>query len=316
MPRAARLQYEGAFYHVISRGNRQQPIFHQKADYRRFLDRLRIEVERYHFHLYAYVLMPNHFHLLLEQEDLPLSRFMQVLLTSHARWHNLRYQQNGHLFQGRYRALLCDKESYLLELTRYIHLNPVRAKIVKQPEAYPWSSYRAYLGREAGKALETGLVLGILDKREARARRQYEWFVLDALGEGSRPEFYSATEQLFLGDNEFVEDSKKRYRAVAKIQSGPPQKVTMQKILEAVSRITGIAVPLLVGRTEGQAEKSARELAVNICRGYFAFPLGQVAAALNRKPNTVSVIAKKLAEQSQKNRGLQTTLKKIIKSIK
>lgn len=316
MPRAPRLEYEGAFYHVISRGNRQQPIFHQKADYQKFLDRLQTEVARCHFHLYAYVLMPNHFHLLLEQEDLPLSRFMQVLLTGHARWHNQRYQQHGHLFQGRYRALLCDKESYLLELTRYIHLNPVRAKIAKKPETYSWSSYRAYLGREAGKALETGLVLGMLDKREARARRLYERFVLDALGTGSRPEFYSATEQLFLGDNDFVEDSKRRYRAIAKIQSSPSQNVTMQEVLEATCQITGIAVPVLVGRTEGEAEKRAREIAVNIARGCFAFPLTQVATALNRRPNTISVMAKKLAEQSQKNRGLQSILEKIIKSIK
>ena len=316
MPRAPRLEYDGAFYHVISRGNRRQSIFHQKADYQRFLDRLYAELERHGFHLYAYVLMPNHFHLLLEQEDWPLSRFMQVLLTSHARWHNRRYQQNGHLFQGRYSAILCDKDTYLLELTRYIHLNPVRAKIAKKPETYPWSSYRAYLGKEAEKALETGLVLGMLDKREAKARRMYERFVLDALGEGSRPEFYSATEQLFLGDDDFVKDSKKRYRAIAKMQLGAPQQVTMQKILETTSRITGTAVPLLVGKTEGEAEKRAREMAVGISRGYFALPLAQVAVAFNRRPNTISVMAKKSAEQSQKNRGLQGILEKIIKSIK
>ena len=316
MPRAPRLQYKGAFYHVISRGNRRQPIFHQKADYQRFLDRLESAVERYHFHLYAYVLMPNHFHLLLEQEDLPLFRLMQVLLTSHARWHNVRYQQTGHLFQGRYRALLCDKDSYLLELTRYIHLNPVRAQIAEKPEAYPWSSYRAYLGGQPGRALEPGPVLAMLDKREARARRAYKRFVLDAVGDGSRPELYAATEQLFLGDTRFVEQSKRRYRTTKNVSSALPQKVSMQKILETVARITRIGVPLLVGKTEGELEKRARMVAVAISRGYFALPLAQVATALNRKPNSISVMAKKLAAQSQKDPAVQSLLEKTIKSIK
>ena len=95
MPRPPRIEYAGAFYHVIARGNRQQAIFHGEEDYRKFLDSLDHDVTRYHFHLYAYVLMPNHFHLLLEQEGFPLSRLMQVLLTGYARWHNLRYQLPG-----------------------------------------------------------------------------------------------------------------------------------------------------------------------------------------------------------------------------
>ena len=316
MPRAPRLEYSGAFYHVISRGNRQQLIFHQKTDYQRFLETLLTGVERYNFHLYAYVLMPNHFHLLLEQEDFPLSRLMQVLLTSYARWHNRRYQQNGHLFQGRYRALLCDKESYLLELTRYIHLNPVRAKIVKEPQAYPWSSYRAYLGEEPEKVLETGLVLGILDKRELKARRAYGRFVLDTLTDGSRPEFYAATEQIFLGDDRFVEESKKRSQTNANIQASLPTRPKIQKILEVVSRHTGIAIPLLVGRTEGRAEQNAREVVAGIAHGYCGISLNELATALNRKPNTISVLAKYLVDRGRKEAVTRKLIEKIIKSIK
>lgn len=317
MARPPRLEYPCAFYHIISRGNRQQPIFHRKQDYRRFLDTLVAAVSRYHFHLYAYVLMPNHFHLLLEQVDCPLSRFMQVLLTSYAQWHNRKYRQSGHLFQGRYRAILCDKDSYLLELTRYIHLNPVRARIVKEPQLYPWSSYRAYLGREPQRRLETKLVLEMLSEKKAAARRSYERFVLDALGEGKREDYYAATEQIFLGDEGFVETSKKHYQSMAKpITSDRAFKPDLQTILERVSSHTGVALSVVVGRTEGEAEKMARELVVGIARWSFNLPLSEIANALKRKPNTISVMARKLAEQSSKEPRTRDLIEQIIKSIK
>jgi len=316
MPRPPRIEYAGAFYHVIARGNRQQAIFHGEEDYRKFLDSLDHNVTRYHFHLYAYVLMPNHFHLLLEQERFPLSRLMQVLLTGYARWHNLRYQQIGHLFQGRYRALLCAKESYLLELTRYIHLNPVRAKIVESPELYPWSSYQAYVGRVSGCSVESGVVLGLLARKEAAAQRAYEEFVIDALGEAKKPELYAATEQRFLGDGRFVETSKKRYRQVTGNQALYAVKPPIRKILEIVSEHTGCAAPLVVGRTEGEAEKKARELVAGIARGYFGFSLAEVADSLNRRPNTISVLARQLADRVQNDETSGALMEKLIKSIK
>ncbi len=310
------MEYPGAFYHVIARGNRQQPIFHSEDDYRKFLDSLVHNVTRYHFHLYAYVLMPNHFHLLLEQERFSLSRLMQVILTGYARWHNRRYRQIGHLFQGRYRALLCAKESYLLELTRYIHLNPVRAKIVESPELYPWSSYQAYLGKASPCSVESGVVLGLLARKESGARRAYEEFVIDALGEGRKPELYATTEQRFLGDGRFVETSKKRYRQITGTQEVYAVKPPIRKILEVVSEHTGCVPPLVVGRTEGEAEKKARELVAGIARGYFGFSLAEVADSLNRRPNTISVLVRRLADRVQNDETSGALLEKLIKSIK
>ena len=316
MPRPPRVEYAGAFYHVITRGNRRQPIFHKNEDYQKFLGSLGHNVNRYRFHLYAYVLMPNHFHLLLEQEQFPLSRLMQVLLTGYAQWHNRRYQQIGHLFQGRYRALLCAKESYLLELTRYIHLNPVRAKIVESPELYPWSSYQAYLGKASPCSVESEVVLGLLAHQKAAAQRAYEEFVYDALGEGRKPELYAATEQRFLGDDRFVETSKKRYRKVTGDQATYAVKPQIRRILDIVSEHTGCAAPLVVGRTEGEAEKKARELVAGIARGYFGFSLAEVADALNRRPNTISVLARQLADRLQKDETAGAVVEKLVKSIK
>ncbi|HWP60706.1 MAG TPA: transposase [Candidatus Acidoferrales bacterium] len=300
---------------MIARGNRQQAIFRKQRDYKRFLDTLENAVTRFHFHLHAYVLMPNHFHLLAEQEEFPLSRFMQVLLTSYARWYNRRYRQIGHLFQSRYRAILCDKESYLLELSRYIHLNPVRANIVKRPEHYPWSSYSAYLRGASQTFVDRGAVLGTLARNEAAARRAYEIFVLDALDEGRKPELYATTEQVFLGGEEFIEKSKTRLQRSFAVQPAASAKPTVEKIVESVSIQMRLAVPVVIGRTEGEAETTARQLVAGIARHNFGLPLTEVARSLNRRPNTVSLLAKKFADLSQTNETMRELTDRIIKSI-
>ncbi|MBW1802015.1 MAG: transposase [Deltaproteobacteria bacterium] len=145
MARKPRIQYPGAFYHVIARGNGEQKIFRDSQDYERYLNFLMEYKVRFGFLLYAYALMPTHIHLLLEMNKTPLSKLMQVLQFRYTRNFNIKYKKWGHLFQGRYKAILCDKDSYFLELSAYIHLNPVRGGLVKKPHQYPWSSYRFYV---------------------------------------------------------------------------------------------------------------------------------------------------------------------------
>ena len=125
-----------------------QGIFLDERDFKMFLAYLLDYKNRYGFHLYAYALMKNHLHLLIEVEEIPLNRIMQCLLFRYTRYFNRRQGEVGHLFQGRYKAIVCDKDAYLLELVRYIHLNPVRAKIVKVPEDYVWTGHLSYLGGE------------------------------------------------------------------------------------------------------------------------------------------------------------------------
>jgi len=145
MARKPRIQFEGAFYHVITRGNQRQKIFKDEEDNRQYLETLAKYKDLYKYHLYAYVLMHNHVHLLIETGETPLSRILQGINQSYTAWFNKRYKTVGHLFQGRYKAILCDRDSYLLSLVKYIHLNPVRARLIKTPEEYPWSSHRVYI---------------------------------------------------------------------------------------------------------------------------------------------------------------------------
>lgn len=153
MPRHPRVYAPGLLYHVMARGNNGQPIFLQAADYESFLKILHVVRERYPFYLYAYVLMPNHFHLLLllEVAQVPTARLTQSLLTTYVREFNGRHRRRGHLFHGRYKAIACDQESYLLELVRYIHLNPVRARLVRRPSEWRWSGHGEYLRTEEAR---------------------------------------------------------------------------------------------------------------------------------------------------------------------
>ncbi len=147
MARKPRVHVPGGVYHVILRGNGGQDIFFRKED-RGELCRLLAEgTDRFEYRVHAYCLMTNHLHLAVEAGQVPLSRGMQNLSFRYTRWINRREKRTGHLFQGRYKALLVDRDAYLLELVRYIHLNPVRAELVDDPVDYPWSGRRGYLAK-------------------------------------------------------------------------------------------------------------------------------------------------------------------------
>ncbi|PXF52054.1 MAG: hypothetical protein C4B57_11550 [Deltaproteobacteria bacterium] len=148
MARPYRLQAEDCFYHITSRGNGRKKIFLNNTDFEKFLEYILKAKEKYDFYLLAYVLMSNHYHLLIKTTKPNLSGIMHYINGSYTTYSNVKRRKTGHLFQGRYKSLVIDEDSYFQELTRYIHLNPVRAKMVKNPEDYRWSSYNAYVGRK------------------------------------------------------------------------------------------------------------------------------------------------------------------------
>src|SRR5437016_13122711 len=155
MARPLRIEFEGAFYHVCGRGNARQSIFANDGDRTKFLQLLIESIERYDVALHAYVLMGNHYHLIAETRRANLGRWMHWLTTAYTVYFNRRHRRAGHLFQGRYKSIVVDAEGYLLSLSRYVHLNPVRGKVMgrgdpverrKQLRGWRWSSYRRYGG--------------------------------------------------------------------------------------------------------------------------------------------------------------------------
>jgi len=155
MTRPLRIEYPDAVYHITARGNGRQEIFHDEQDYRKFLDLLGKTVSRFNWACHAFCLMGNHYHLMIETPDANISKGMHHLNGSFSQAHHKRYDTVGHLFQGRFKAIVVDRESYLLELARYVVLNPVRAGLVANPEDWPWSSYRAMVGLPCREGWET-----------------------------------------------------------------------------------------------------------------------------------------------------------------
>ncbi len=214
MPRHPRLHASGLLFHIMVRGNNQQDIFLDSTDYEEFLDAIEGTRTRYPFYLYAYVLMPNHFHLLLEVRQTPTARLMQALLTRYARGFNRRHERSGHVFQGRYKAIVCEQESYLLELVRYIHLNPVRARLVRRPGKWPWSGHGEYLGKTRRGLIDSGPVQEILGLPD-----QYDAFVRAGLKDGYRPEWHPGDQVPVLGPERF----KKRLLRKKPLPSSRPR---------------------------------------------------------------------------------------------
>ena len=160
MARSLRIEYSGAFYHVTSRGNERKTIFSDAWDLEKFLSFLESAVERHGALVHAYSLMGNHYHLLLETPNANLSRIMRDINSSYSTYFNVKWKRTGHLFQGRYKAILVESDAYAAELSRYIHLNPVRAKMCEAPEEYPWMSYKFYTEGNEPSWLTTGFILG------------------------------------------------------------------------------------------------------------------------------------------------------------
>jgi len=205
MARPLRIEYPGAVYHVTSRGNDRQAIYETKADRYRFLKLLEQACKRHQWSVYAYCLMGNHYHLLIETREATLSKGMRHLNGVYTQWYNNTRKEKrfGHLFQGRYKAILVDRDNYLLELSRYIVLNPIRAKVVSELMDYPWSSYRAMVGYfETGDWLAVNWMLSQFSKQKKRAIAKYQNFVEEGIGQSSPLEQLQG--QLVLGSNQFV----------------------------------------------------------------------------------------------------------------
>lgn len=204
MARPYRLQGENCLYHITSRGDDRKKIFVNETDYGKFLEYLLTAKEKFKFYLYAYCLMGNHDHLLLETTQPNISAIMQFINTAYTTYYNTKRNRCGHLFQGRYKSILVDADSYFLELTRYIHLNPVKAKIVTSPEKYPWSSYKGYLSKKGD---------GIINKDEIKrylnmTNKQYRQFVEDGINKELDP-FKNVYAGFLLGKVDFIKEKLK-----------------------------------------------------------------------------------------------------------
>ncbi len=261
MARPLRIEFPGALYHVLGRGNQKQDVFLDDEDRHVYLKRVQRYKEEIGFFLYAYVLMPNHVHLLIETYKEPLSKIMQRINLTYTQYFNRKYDTVGHVFQGRYKALLCDRDEYLLSLVKYIHLNPVRANLADGPRQFRWSSHQEYLnGRAEISDAET--ILKFFSPDLPTARKRYEEFVGKDIGKERNEAFYKPLRQQILGDEEFLGEVEKRLGKKEK----PPRKAPLAEILQAVEEVTGVNEEEMVARKRDERSLFARGLLVAVWR--------------------------------------------------
>jgi putative transposase len=284
MARKPRVEFEGALYHVIVRGNHRRNIFRDESDCVAYLERIEHYRERYHCSVYAYVLMSNHVHLLIETGPVGLSKIMQGIQFSYTQRYNRRYHAVGHLFQGRYKAILCDRDAYLLELVRYIHLNPARMKQPQDPWKYRWSSHRAYLGENTPLKIQAQAVLEQFGYKISVARSGYLDFMKEGVGQGHLDRFYQTVEQRFLGDERFVDEvaKKKKERDPVKI------KVKFSRLVDGVASVYGIEAGRLLGTERKRSWVEPRSLLVYAAREWCGIKARVLAEHLRRDASMIS----------------------------
>ena len=224
MTRPLRIEFAGALYHVTSRGNGQENIYLYDEDREIYLEVLQEVCERFNWIVHAYCLMSNHYHLLIETPDSNLSKGMRHLNGVYTQRFNRKYNRVGHVFQGRYKAILVQKESYLLELARYIVLNPVRAQMVRSAKDWPWSSYRSTAGfTTVEKWLTVDWILSAFSRRKVDAVKKYRAFVSE--GRNQPKPWEELKNQIYLGDASFVDDMQCKISPETSLSEIPsPQK--------------------------------------------------------------------------------------------
>lgn len=296
MARKPRLEFEGAFYHVIARGNRREPIFHDDTDYGAYLERLDRYRARDGITLYAYVLMANHVHLLLETGPVPLSRMMQTLQFTYSQYYNQRYGKTGHVFQGRYKAILCDRDAYLLELVRYLHLNPARLRHPLNPWSYPWSSHRAYVGQHSGIRVDTTRVLATFHQQLGPARMAYRRFLKDGLATGHEDKFYETVEQQLLGDERFIHAMAPRMGADPVVSVRLPH-MRFGAVLTHVARLYGVSPRDVLAPGRQRKLVPARAMLVYCARAWCRLTTQELGRKLRRDPSMISRLSAIYAAQ-------------------
>jgi len=312
MPRKPRLHYPGAVYHVILRGNCGQDVFFDAGDRTRFLLLLQESVERFEYRIHAFCLMTTHLHLAVQVGDVPLSRIMQNIGFRYTQFINRKYQRAGHLFQGRFKALLIDGDSYLLELIRYIHLNPVRAGMVQYPEEYIWSSHSSYYGavpRPPWLTVNWALAqfAGEIDLAAAR----FKAFVDDGVGEGYRKDFHSGSfEGRALGDDTFID------LALLKAEEKRDADMTLNQVIESVCSTYQLSTADLCAPGKAQPAAEARAMTALLVRNTESLSLSELAGFLTRDLSGLSQAARRIERRFGTDDMLQRKMDQVSEKLR
>ena len=310
MARALRITFPGAFYHVTSRGNERKTVFKSKRDREKFLEYLESATQRYDALIHAYCMMDNHYHLLLQTPWGNLPQIMRHINGAYTTYFNVKRDRSGHLFQGRYKAILVDIDEYAKELSRYIHLNPVRAKIVESPEEYEWSSYRHYIGKQKpAKWLCRNFILGYFGQKVSTAQKGYQEFVTALVHQEYDSPLDEVVSSTLLGSADFIAFIKDNFLSAKKPDKELPalkelvKKYTIQDIFEKVE----------LAFTRDKA--LARNVKMYLCQRYTGKKLKDIGLHFGIGESGVSQACRRAAQKIEKDKKLKKKIVRLEKQL-
>ena len=321
MGRPLRIEYPGALYHITSRANEKRDIFLDNHDRQHFLNILKDYNDRYGILIHCYVLMDNHYHLVLETPLGNLSKVMHGINSAYTGYFNRKHDRSGHLFQGRYGGILVEKDNYLVELSRYVHLNPVKAGKINQPEKYKWSSYPGYIWkRQEFSWVEYAWVLSQFGLENVSSRQKYRDFVAKGMLQPKKNPFTDLYGQIILGSKEFIEKIKKSVDET-KLSSEIVERkrlsdyIAPREILSVVSIYFKTHVEVLKNR--GSRNNTAKKVAIFLMKRYSGLSnneIGQIFGGIHYSSVTKS--SKRLEEEMGKNENLRKIVSEIVSNVK
>ncbi|MGH7800352.1 MAG: transposase [Thermodesulfobacteriota bacterium] len=310
MARKPRIHIPGGFYHVILGGNNGQDIFFSDQDRNYFENLVQNGIDRFKNRIHAYCWMSNHVHMLIQVSEVSLSKIIQNLSFRYTNYINKKISRIGHLFQGRYKAILIDEERYLLELVRYIHLNAVRAKIMKLPEDYEWSGHLCYLGRKSNRWLTIEYVLSQFSKRQKTARRKYEEFIFEGLDGVYRREFhYGSEEGRILGDDRFIE------QVLGQVYMRLEKKYKVEDIIDLVCKKFKVKREELISLSRQRELSRVRGIIAFMVAEYGDGSLSEYARIVRRDLSTLSIAVNQIRKELETDIVLQKQLRDMTRGL-
>ena len=313
MARPLRIEYEGAFYHVTARGNERRRIYWNEYDYEKFKEYLKEAQEKYGYRLHCYALMTNHYHLLIETPQGNLSQVMHYINGSYTTYMNKKRNRSGHLFQGRYKAIVVDHDVYLLELSRYMHLNPVRAKMVAHPVEYRQSSYKSYISRNGEDIVYRDLILKMPGNGRTGGVKQYKEFVEAGIGRDLENPLKNVYGGVILGSTKFIKVT------LGKLKDGLLRKEDISHRRELTARIgAGDVIDVVAdyfGMNRGdliESKNGSRNIAVYMIKKHTGLTNREIGQALGGMTSSaVGKMYQRFRARVTDNKALQQEVQRI-----
>lgn len=306
MARQLRIQYPGAFYHVTTRGNEKQEIFKSRRDREKFCEYLGSANSRYGAVMHCYCLMNNHYHLLLETPEGNLSQIMRHINGAYTTYFNVKRKRAGHLFQGRFKAILVEADEYALELSRYIHLNPVRAGIVERPDQYEWSSYNIYVEqREVSDWVCCDLIWALSSGNAAKARQSYRAFVERNIERTYENPLVNIVASSMLGSPDFVTDISSQFL------SDQTDQRNLSGLKGLVVRPDIVKIIAVVEKQLTNDQTLARQVGMYCCREFSRAGLARIGETFGVSDAGVSVASRRVTRRLKNDARLRDQVKTI-----